>query len=324
MISQFGEVKKNTEMLASTKEIEIEWQSFFENKVVPAFNLSAEDKEKYKTEIEEAGREVSKLDLKSFDNIRESLQYFFCYYCQKRKIAPAEALERIKEEVEKVERTKFIAVGRKEKGLRGLLEEGKLRCIWDFSEEERRKKARNIMDDVGYVYKREQAEKSLGIWGENPISSILGSENSRDEFGAPRQYGEYLVVLKDEAYDRSIFTESDSMNPYWMIEPLRPKGSEERHDVVNRRLISKHASIAKALFNDFRFNPSTKSYYFPSTQENNLEYIEALVCGGVKLEDVKEIVVRDIDKVPEDIKKILEEKSIPLRTKVSFEKAGEV
>jgi hypothetical protein len=179
------------------------------------------------------------------------------------------------------------------------------------------------IDGRHYLYRRKEAEQKLGISGKNPVSGLLGSENSRDELGAPPQYGDYLVVLKDEAADRSVFVESDSMNANWIIEPLEFKKKSGKN-VTDRRLMPRHAPISKAIFNAFRHRPSTDSYYFPRTQEANLEYIEALICGGVKLEDVKEIVVKDLNEVPEDIKKLLEEKGIPLVKKVTIERAEKV
>jgi len=324
-----GEVKKYVtilkrlaDILETKKDSDIRWQAMFEGKALPELGITEEDEQGYKNSVRESGETLSALDVKSFKNIRDSLKYFFRHLCREGGMSPEQALEEIKTEFEKIERTKFIAIGRKERGIRGLLTEGRLRCIWDFPKEEQAKQARDVMNIGGelYVNDRKRIEQKLGVWGKNPVSGLFGSENSRDELGAPPQYGDYLVVLKDRVVDRSVFIESDSMNPNWMIEPLKFKGRAEK-TVVDRRLMPRHAPISKAIFNAFRHRPSTDSYYFPKTQEANLEYIEALICGGVKLEDVKEIVVKNPNEVPEDIRKLLEEKGIPLVKKVTFEKA---
>jgi hypothetical protein len=325
LLKMTQEASSNIILLRDSEEAELKWRDFFNNEIANEFGLSEEDKERFGQETRDSGKDTRHLDIKSFDNIKESVALFVRHFHKERGWDTETVLEQMKRELEKVEETKFVNIGRKEGGLRGLLTEGKLKSIWEFPEEIQRKKARGgLMDSTGrdYLNRRRRAEKDLGLSRKNPISASLGSENGRDEYGAPVQYGEYMVVLGDDVYDRAVYIEGDSMNEHHLISPIESKKYNDR-EVDDRRILPKHASLAKALFNLHRYDPQSDRYMFPNrdnpmhSMEGALEYIEALITGGVSLEDVKEVIVKNVDDVPEDIKRLLKEKGIPLVTEVS-------
>jgi|GEM_PF-4033511 len=325
LLERVQEAFSNIDILRESESTELEWRDFFNNEIANEFGLGEKGKEDFKAEVMSSDSDTRHLDVKSFDNIEESVALFVRHFHKKRGWDTEKVLSQMKRELVKVEKTRFINIGRKEDGLKGLLTEGRLKSIWEFDREEQKKKARGgPLDSTGisYLSKRERAEKKLGVSGKNPISASLGSENSRDEYGAPVQYGEYMVVLNDDVYDRSVFVEGDSMNDNHLIRPIEIKKYNDR-GVEDRRILARHASIDKALFNLHRYSPESDNYVFPGRNnpmddmEGALEYIEALIPEGVSLEDVKEVVVKNIDEVPDEIKKLLEEKGIPLVTKVT-------
>jgi hypothetical protein len=313
--------------LLKSAEREIEWQLFFENVFIEEMGVTEEDKEREKERMTQEDLEMTDSKERSFENIRGSLAHFLKHLKQRHDLSGREALDLIKKEVEKVKKSRFVTITRGENGLTGLLREGKLRCIWEFSDDRQFEMAKNSGDKHGYLRRRKHLEQGLDVWGKNPISASLNNENGHDEnITERRQYGEYLLVLDDNVIDRSIYTEGDTMNGTGILFPLRERFSKYEHldNIIKKRGLSPdHACIAKALYNLYYYDPETGDCNFPEKMGDNFEYIEALITGGVALEDVKEVVVKNIDDVPEDIKKLLEEKGIPLVTKVTREKSAD-
>lgn len=313
--------KKVEEMMAKLKELkeaEERWEEFLNSEVIDSFQLSSEDEERYRSKLSERNPRLAEAEKRSFSNIRESLSYFFKYFYQKRGMEKEEILDFLAEEREKVQETKFTAVNRSENGIRSVFKEGKFRNIWDFEEEIQRKKTRTIPGgEKHYLDKRKKIEDRLGIRGEHPVSCWLGSENGKDEFGGPPQYGDYTVILKDDVFKRTTFIESDSMNPRGLIRPLEFKKGRD-YDVTDRQLNGKHAEIAKAMINAYHRRPGQERYSFPS-KKRTIEYIESLVLGGVSKADIEQVVVEDPGRVPRDIRELLSNEGIELNSKVNYE-----
>ncbi len=319
-----GEIKElleKTLLLEEAIEEEREWEDFC-SEVMNEFMVSFEDEEDYKKKIEERGEKVSEIDEMSFRNIRESLECYFCYMHREKGIAKEETLEGLKKELENVEKTTKLFLGRGERGIRNILQEGMIKSIWDLSESERLERATELTGrgtGMDYLERRKASEENIGIHGENPISCYLESKNGRFEKGPPLQYGDYIIVLKNKLLERSVFSEADSMAPN-VIPPLSDK---RVLNIENRTLNFEHAMISKAMFNHYYWNPEERRHFYrgrPSSFNerdfSDTEYIEARILDGVYLNDIDCIVISNPEKIPEDIKNLLNENSIEIRTSV--------
>jgi len=319
--SDLKKLEEKTNQLFEKSKIEIEWERVFEEELVPELGLTDEDIEKFKERMRESGREVSRLDLKSFGNIKESLRYFLRDRNENH-WSVGDTSKFIRQEVQRVKRTMRLSVTRGENGLKGLLHEGKLRCIWELSRDSQLDAAKG-MNAQDYLNRRQQIEQNMDVWGENPISATLDSNNHRDELASENQYGKYKIILDGNTIDRSVYTEGDVMNASGMLNYVAKRLSimsqpnmHNKKLCERRRLLPDHAIIAKAFYNLEYYNGHGDVYFLPKPMGTQVEYIEAMVTGGVTLQDVKEVIVKRVDEVPKEIRDLLEEKGIPLRTEV--------
>jgi len=321
------EIQKGIVELKVLKEKEMKWEKFWEEIIMKEFRISPEDEEIYKKELREQGKEFTWLDRLSFQNIRELLHDYFCGLHKigrgyrktleegevKEKTNMEEVLESLKKEWEKVKTTRFLMLVQSQNGLIRILEEGKVRTIWDFEIKERLKITRPGVfgDPEHYLLRRKKNEEEVNIHGKNPVSCCLESKDGRYENGGPPQYGDYNLVLKDDLLERCVFSISDSMNWLGLIPPL--VNEKRQLSVKYRTLNLDHALIAKAMLNDFYRNAQTGKYEYWPRLGALIEYIEARVIGGVKREDIKFIFTTEPEKSPQDLKKLLDKYKIPLR-----------
>lgn len=321
------EIQKGIVELKVLKEKEMKWEKFWEEIIMKEFRISPEDEEIYKKELREQGKEFTWLDRLSFQNIRELLHDYFCGLHKmgrgyrktlgegevKEKTNMEEVLESLKKEWEKVKTTRFLMLVQSQSGLMRILEEGRVKTIWDFETKERLKITRPGVfgDPEYYLLMRRKNEEVVNIHGKNPVSCCLESKDGRYENGGPPQYGDYNLVLKDNLLERSIFCISDSMNWLGLIPPL--VNEKRQLSVKYRTLNLDHALIAKAMLNDFYRNVQTGKYEYWPRLGALVEYIEGRVIGGVKREDIKFIFTTEPEKSPQDLKKLLDKYKIPLR-----------
>jgi len=185
-----------------------------------------------------------------------------------------EAIEKLREELKKVQKSASIMINVSSERLPKVLEDGKFKSTLELPLEYQR-------DKPDYGEYRVAAEKYLGVHAsgtENDPFAIVGalaSKNGYDEsHGAadPGSYGRIFVNLKPEVLNRCVFVDGDSIveSSFYGDVP----GSEPG-------LNKKDAMIAKAMRNivdeaDGRMG-------------QELKYVEAEILGGVSLNDIESI-----------------------------------
>src|SRR3990167_4709345 len=154
-------------------------------------------------------------------------------------------------------------------GVSGLLNDGKLKAYWERgSTWQTLDNDYAVMRDLG---ERKLKTRALGTERDpHPVSGALMSENGFDELHGPTgdHYGSVFVVLKNERVaDRTMFTLGDSV--------------EVGFDRPGNVMDFESAKRVKAV-------KETTAVDYP--------YVEALVQGGVRLEDIESINI-DLSKM---------------------------
>lgn len=180
-----------------------------------------------------------------------------------------EALEKLKEEVEKVRESAFLTINFKENPILKFLEDGRCKSILELPFEKQQKR------NSEYIERRIRDEKIMGTYAkgipEDPytIYGSLACRNGHDERSGGANWGDTFVVLKPSVKERCAFFMGDSM-------------AVDVNEIPKRQLNLEHAMIAKAIL-----NIQNKAYKIPGGEFRN--YIEAHFLGGVKVDDIESI-----------------------------------
>ena len=214
-----------------------------------------------------------------------------------------EAIQKLKEEIEKVKKSFFVTINLHEENLQRFLESGRYKSTLELPE-----KLKRVGETVWtYEQHRIEAEKNLGIFGsgteEDPYAIVgaVASENSHDESnGAAEGYGDIFLKLRQEVVDRGVFINGDSL-----------KEAENMDGTATPGLDRESAIVAKAIRN-----------IVDKCEDNiNYDYVEADILGGVKTEDVESINIKSPDKFLSEfdaIKKRLETESLDSKNRMNL------
>lgn len=138
------------------------------------------------------------------------------------------------------------------------------------------------------------------MFGE-PVRPIYGYVHVKGahEHNEAVQYGEFGVVLKPEALNRSSLTLGDSLN---MADPPAPLVIKELDTLGGKALgravyaaasdLSTAAAVAQIHTNEL---PSVTPPYVRTLTQ--VRYIEAQIVGGIKLSDIDHVVIPNVDRL---------------------------
>ncbi|MEK9157166.1 MAG: hypothetical protein AAB448_03500 [Patescibacteria group bacterium] len=248
---------------------------------------------------------------RSRQNIRNTVENFFKYQTVNLKRSPGEVTAELTREVERTKESAVLSYNTNLKRLLEILDSGRIKNMFDFSEEEKREKMSFSSDPLGYDFRRRATERVLG-WGENEHPLYLALDDADDDAknGSANHYGDIRIQFDlDTVTDNTYFVEGDSMSelsiPYALLQHKENKYKQKTPEgAVNpelRQLSAEHAFISKAMLRIIMHQEDSgiTDYNFDKFGRC-LTYIEAHVGTSLSLQEAKQIQV-PMDKFREQV-----------------------
>jgi len=235
---------------------------------------------------------LRRVDERSFQNIRVLIAKYAHYYLKVCHHVSQDQFETgLIKHLERVRRSYFLSYNFNNEAffLSGLATRGKIKSITEFNELETEALAHTMDNPKAYIRRRKEVEKWMGITDSDnpPVYAGLGAEGSpawpEQKRGACPGFGNGVLVLKKDISNRVIYTFQDSMR--------------KRSSIEEQQLNLDHALIAKAL-RDFELDPDYNLEALERRMGDLWFYVEAQVLGGVRVKDIKEIILNKTNPNP--------------------------